>query len=98
MTHRPTSAKSLRQNIKRRAGNRTAISRLRTQLKKFAKATEAGNTAAAREELRITVKALDQAAAKSLIKKGTVSRYKSRLTKRLNKLSGAGKETSKAAE
>lgn len=98
MPHRPTAAKSLRQNIKRRVSNRAAVSRLRTQLKKFVKAAERGNAEAAREELRITIKALDQSAAKGLIKKGTAARQKSRLTKRLNKLSAAGKETPKTAE
>ena len=54
------------------------------------KATEAGNADAAREELRLTIKALDKSAASGLIKKNTAARRKSRLTKKVNKLASAG--------
>ncbi|MHC4197050.1 MAG: 30S ribosomal protein S20 [Planctomycetota bacterium] len=90
MPARKTAAKSLRQNEKRRAQNRGPKSELRTQVKKCVKATEAGNTDAAREELRLTVKALDKSAASGLIKKNTAARRKSRLTKKVNKLAGTG--------
>ncbi len=90
MPTRPTAAKSLRQNVKRRAANRKAISGLRTQLKKFVKAVETGNVEAAREELRRSIKALDQKAARGLMHKRTAARRKSRLTLRLNKLVATG--------
>ncbi len=86
MPHRPAAHKSMRQNVKRRARNRAAMSRLRTQIKKFIAAVNTGNVEAAREELRITTKALDQTASKGIIRKMTAARNKSRLTKRLNKL------------
>lgn len=93
MPHRPAAFKDLRQNIKRRARNRAAMSRLRTQIKKFVKAAEAGDAEKANEELRLTIKALDQTAAKGIIKKQTAARRKSRLTKRLNKLITSGEKT-----
>lgn len=92
MPHRPAAFKDMRQNVKRRARNRAAMSRLRTQIKKFIKAAEAGNTETAREELRLAIKALDQTAAKGIIKKQTAARRKSRLTRRLNKLAVAGEQ------
>ncbi len=90
MPARKTAAKSLRQNAKHRERNRAVRSDLRTQVKKCVKATEAGNADAAREELRLTVKALDKSAASGLIKKNTAARRKSRLTKKVNKLASAG--------
>ncbi len=98
MPERPTAAKSLRQNVKRRAGNRTIRSGLRTQLKKFIKAVKTGDADAAREELRLSIKALDKTAAKGLIKKNTAARRKSRLTKRVNKLARSAAKASKTAE
>ncbi|MFQ5863434.1 MAG: 30S ribosomal protein S20 [Candidatus Brocadiales bacterium] len=99
MPHRPAASKSERQNVKRRARNRTAMSKLRTQIKKFITAAETGNTETAREELRLTTKELDKTAAKGIIRKRTAARRKSRLTKRLNKLlAGAGEQAPKTAE
>ena len=48
MPVRKTAIKSVRQNAKGRERNRGPRSELRTQLKKCAKATEAGNADAAR--------------------------------------------------
>ncbi len=98
MPKRPTAAKSVRQNVKRRAGNRTIRSGLRTQLKKFIKAVETGDADAAREELRLSIKALDKTAGKGLIKKNTAARRKSRLTKRVNKLARSAAKASKTTE
>lgn len=98
MPKRPTAAKSVRQNVKRRAGNRTIRSGLRTQLKKFIKAVETGDAEAAREELRLSIKALDKTAGKGLIKKNTAARRKSRLTKRVNKLARSAAKASKTTE
>ncbi|MFQ5957206.1 MAG: 30S ribosomal protein S20, partial [Candidatus Brocadiales bacterium] len=69
MPHRPAAFKSERQNERRRASNRAAMSRLRTQIKKFITVADSGNTEAARQELHITTKALDQTAAKGIIRK-----------------------------
>ncbi len=98
MPKRPTAAKSLRQNVKRRAGNRTIKSGLRTQLKKLIKAVETGDAEAAREELRLSIRTLDKTAAKGLIKKNTAARRKSRLTKRVNKLARSAAKASKTTE
>ena len=99
MPHRPTAGKSLRQNVQRRARNRTARSALKTQLKKFVTAAETGNVDTAKEELRLTIRALDRSAARGLIKKGTAARQKSRLTIRLSRLvAGEGKKASETGK
>lgn len=85
-----TSAKKrLRQNVKRRATNRSQMSALRTQMKQMRTTIDQGDKEAAEKALSTTCKALDQAAAKGLIKKNATARRKSRLAKKVN---GIGNE------
>ena len=86
MPQTKSATKALRQNVKRRDRNRTARSAMRTQVKRFRAAVEAGDAAKAQEEFQTTVKKLDQSAAKGIIHKRTASRTKSRLSKGLNAL------------
>ena len=75
-----------RQNAKRRLRNRAAKSTVRTAVKKFNAAVAAGDKAAAKEALDLSVKLLDSAASKGVMHQNTASRKKSRLTQAYNKL------------
>lgn len=68
--------------------NKAAKSALRTDLKRFNAACEAGNKAEAAGAYAVAVKAVDKAAANGLIHRNNAARKKSGLTLRLNKLEG----------
>ncbi len=61
--------------------NRMVKSAIKTELKKFEAAVNEGNKASAQELYNVCVKKLDQAAAKGVYHKNTVSRKKSQLAK-----------------
>ena len=63
--------------------NRMVKSAIKTELKKFEAVVAEGNKAAAQEQLNICVKKLDQAGAKGVYHKNTISRKKSQLAKAL---------------
>lgn len=65
--------------------NKSYKSSIKTAIKKFEQAVEAGNIDDAKTALNSTEKKLDKAVAKGIVHKNTASRQKSRLTKRLNK-------------
>lgn len=73
--------KALRQNIKRRAHNRTLRSTLKTFVKKVRTAVAEGKLADAQTLYNEAAKKLDQSASKKLIHKNAASRTKARLTK-----------------
>jgi len=52
-------------------------------------AIDGGNTSAAKEALRTTVRLLDKLVTKGVIHANAAARYKSRLTRRLQKISAA---------
>ena len=91
MPHSTSAKKALRANQRRRLRNRTRRSALRTQIKKFEAAVAEANVDAATEELKKTVRVLDQATAKKLMHKNTASRRKSQFMKRLNALVAGSK-------
>ena len=66
--------------------NRMVKSAIKTELKKFEAAVSEGKKDAANELYTACVKKLDQAAAKGVYHKNTVSRKKSKLAKALAKL------------
>lgn len=66
--------------------NKMIKSALKTQIKKFETAVANKNVEEAKEQLRLTYKALDMAASKKVIHKNVARRKKSRLTAKLNKL------------
>ncbi len=75
-------------NEAKAARNKAARSTLRTDLKRFSAAVEAGDKAGAQSAYAVAVKAVDQAAAHGLIHRNNAARKKSGLTLRLNKLEG----------
>lgn len=66
--------------------NKMTKSAIKTALKKFDAAVEAGDKALATSEFTYCVKKLDQAAAKGVYHKNTVSRKKSQLATKLSTL------------
>ena len=89
MANHKSAIKRIRQTERRSEVNRDNRGKMRTQLKKFETAVEAGDHAEASGLVPATVSALDKAAQKGLIKKGRADRLKSRLTVRANKLKPA---------
>lgn len=81
MPNSPSAKKALRQNQKRRERHRAQRSALRTVIKKCRTAIAGDDPEAAAEAVRVTVKRLDQAAAKGLIHKNVAARTKSRLAR-----------------
>ena len=76
-----SAKKRLRQNIVRRARNRSARSSLRTQIHKVREAIAAGNIEQGELEFGLAVKKLDRAAAHNIIHANSAARTKSRLSK-----------------
>lgn len=66
--------------------NKMTKSAIKTALKKFDAAVEAGDKNLATSEFTYCVKKLDQAAAKGVYHKNTVSRKKSQLATKLSKM------------
>lgn len=66
--------------------NRMFKSQLKTTIKKFEAACEAGDKTAAQAAYVAAVKKVDQAVAHNILHKNTAARKKSRFTKTLNKL------------
>ena len=69
-----------------RAKNRVDKTALKTVLKKFEAAVEAGDKAVAAESYKVAVKAVDHAAVKGLIHKNNAAHKKSKMTVKLNKM------------
>lgn len=83
MANRNSAIKELRKNATRKTFNKKIEDNLKGLVKKSLKAIEAKDQVA-KEVVTKTLKALDKAAQKGIIKKNTRNRKKSRLTKRLN--------------
>ena len=81
--------KQIRKDRKRRLRNQAVRSELKTLTKRLVGLLAHQQVKEARELLRIVGKHYDHAAAKGIIHRNIASRYKSRLTRRLNKLSPA---------
>lgn len=88
MAHSLSAKKRVRQNVKSRTINRGRKSRIKTQIKHFDAAVDAGDVEAASEQYRLVVQKLDKTAATSTMHKKTAARKKSRLAKQLNNLKG----------
>jgi small subunit ribosomal protein S20 len=86
MANHFSALKRARQTEKRTARNRANTSRLRTVLRSFRESLIKGDKAAAEKAFRQTASALDRAVQKGIIHENTSSRYKSRLSARLNAL------------
>jgi small subunit ribosomal protein S20 len=86
MANHFSALKRARQTETRSARNRSNTSRLRTALRQLRESLAKGDKAAAESIFRQTVSALDKAIQKGVIHENTASRYKSRLSARLNAL------------
>jgi small subunit ribosomal protein S20 len=86
MANHFSALKRARQTETRSARNRSNTSRLRTALRQLRESLAKGDKAAAESIFRETVSALDKAIQKGVIHENTASRYKSRLSARLNAL------------
>jgi len=86
MPNHKSTAKSLKQDAKRRARNVSAKSRLRTLVKKVRLAVSEKKTEEAKTRLVTAVSALDTAAKKHLIHPRNAARNKSRLMRLVNAL------------
>jgi small subunit ribosomal protein S20 len=86
MANHFSALKRARQTERRTTRNRANSSRLRTALRQMREALAKGKKPAATQALGRTVSALDKAVQKGVIHANTASRYKSRLSARLNRL------------
>ncbi len=84
--HRQSAKKHARADETKRIRNRHRKATLRTVLKQTETALDEGNVETAQELCKSVVGLLDRAVGKGVIKKGTASRQKSRLTRKLNAL------------
>ncbi len=86
MTQHLSAEKRVRQNVSRRARNRSTLAQLKTQVKKLGAAVASGDAKAARQLLPVTVSELDRAKKKGVLHANAAARTKSRLTRRVNSL------------
>ncbi len=89
MAHSISARKKIRQNETKRTANKTVRSRVRTQMKKVLAACAAKDAAKAKKEMLEATSLLDRAARQHLIHANAASRYKSRLTRRVNAIGAA---------
>ena len=85
MPNKKSAQKELRKSQKRVKLNLAVKTKIKTLRKQTAKAV-AAKEAQAKDLASQTMKALDKAAGKGILKKNTVARTKSRLQKKINKL------------
>ncbi len=85
MPNKKSAAKELRKAAKRSAANKKVSAKLKDLVKTSLKQIKAGDKKI-KEDYTKTIKAIDKAAKKGIIKKNTASRKKSRLMKKINAL------------
>jgi small subunit ribosomal protein S20 len=83
MANHVSSLKRARQTVKKSTVNRANKSKIRGSLRLLREAIALGDHAAAAEQYRATVSALDKSVQKGILHDNTASRYKSRLNARL---------------
>ena len=86
MANHFSALKRARQTEKRTVRNRANASQLRTALRSLRESLEKGDKTNAIATYRQTVSTLDKAIQKGILHENTASRYKSRLSARLNAL------------
>ena len=87
MANIKSQIKRNRQNEKARLRNKSVKSSLKTAIRKFNEATEAGDTETASVLLRDASRQLDKAVSKGVIHKNQAANRKSAIAKRLGSLS-----------
>ena len=75
-------------NEKARLRNQAIRSEVRTEIRKFQAAVEAGDKAAAEAQLRVASRKLDKAVTKGVFHRNTAANKKSGMAKAFNKLEG----------
>lgn len=88
MPVKKSAAKAIRQDKKRTERNRMVKLKIGDARRAVRKAIEAGDSKKAGEAAATTVKLLDKAYSKGVMKLNTVSRYKSRLLAKVSALQG----------
>lgn len=88
MPNTASAKKRMRQDVVRRARNRSVKSALRTQLRKVREAIAAKRTDVAKTEYALLVKKLDRAAARRVIHPNAAARTKSRLARAMKAVQG----------
>jgi small subunit ribosomal protein S20 len=78
-----SAKKRLRQNVVRRARNRSTKRAVRSQCRKVREAVADGDPDRAEAEFRLAAKRLDQAGAKNIIHRNAAARLKSRLSAKI---------------
>jgi small subunit ribosomal protein S20 len=86
MANHASALKRYRQSQKRRLLNQKNRHKLKTQMKKLRAAIATGKSADAKGILPQTLSLIDKSVQKGVIKVNTARRYKSRLTKTINRL------------
>jgi len=83
MPNTESAKKRLRQNIARRARNRSIKRAVRTQVRKVHEAVKARDLELAETEFRLAAKKLDKAGARNIIHQNAAARVKSRLSAKI---------------
>ncbi|MPZ73727.1 MAG: 30S ribosomal protein S20 [Nitriliruptorales bacterium] len=87
MANIASQIKRNRQTVVRHERNKATRSSLKTSLKKFRAAVEAGEADAATEAYRVAARDLDKAARKGVVHSNFAANHKSRMAKHLASLS-----------
>jgi|EPASupsiteSAE347_1022098.scaffolds.fasta_scaffold17159_2 small subunit ribosomal protein S20 len=85
MPNKKSAEKELKKTVKRNAANKKVSDKLKNLVKINLKQIKA-NDKKVKEDYTKTIKAIDKASKKGIIKKNTASRKKSRLMKKINAL------------
>jgi small subunit ribosomal protein S20 len=85
----PSAQKRHRQSLKRQVRNHAIKTHTRTATKNALEAIEGSDPQAAQQALRLAIKVLYKAASKGTLRKNTVARKVSRLSKRFHRAHGA---------
>jgi small subunit ribosomal protein S20 len=88
MAHHPSAKKRIRQTLKRTEINRSRTSRIRTFIKKVEVAVASGDPQAAQSALRQAEPEIRRGVNKGVLKLNTASRRISRLSKKVNQMTG----------
>jgi small subunit ribosomal protein S20 len=89
MPNTRSAKKRLRQNVSRRARNRSIKRSVRTQCRKVREAVAAGDLETAQTEFRLAAKKLDRAGATNVVHRNAAARTKSRLSAKIKALKQA---------
>jgi len=89
MAHHASALKQVRHSEKCRIRNKSHRSHLKTSVKKLREMIDEKDVDAAKKNLSKTISQIDHKTTLGIIHKRTASRYKSRLTKALNKASSS---------